>query len=280
MVYYDDPVVGQSLGNACPDGTHPAGDYSEECIPDTPSAPATSECPPEKPYMYEGYCQKCPPGQWNHNNVCEPIGSTGDDDEARTAPKSTSSAPAPQPAPLNDNFSSQSIWDRTGSLWDELIKSSTDLKPRWNKDNLALVKGQLRQATSGNSAAEKKAYLAQRAAMGMAKQGSTRGNLRAIDTKANSEYASGATGVDVRAVGENFNDQLAILDNKRNNIIQYGQFQLALAGSDQQAASIRNSMSIALAQLAQQRQNLLDQLSMQKYLAQLGLAGNLFGSAA
>jgi len=35
------------------------------------------ECPPDKPYMVEGACQKCPPGQWNHSGVCEERGSTG-----------------------------------------------------------------------------------------------------------------------------------------------------------------------------------------------------------
>lgn len=187
---------------------------------------------------------------------------------------------APSPAPTNPNFSSQSIWDRTNPLWQSLFDYSNNLTPRWNKDNVALVKGQLRSATAGNAAAEKKAYMAQRAATGQLKSGFSGRQLRGIESKGNQAYASGATGIDVRAVGENFEDQLAILDRKARDIQSYGAFQLSLAGSDQAAATIRNSMAVALAQLAQQREALQKQLDMQKYLAQLGLAGNLFGSAA
>lgn len=184
---------------------------------------------------------------------------------------SSSSSSSTKPADLNPNFSSQSIWDRTSSLWDSLLAQGNNLKPRWNADNTALVKGQLRQATAGNAAAEKKALMAQKAATGQLTQGTTQRQLRGIGEKANTNYASGATGIDVKAVGENFDDQIAILDQKRNNIIQYGSFQLALAGSDQAAASIRNSMSIALAQIQQQKDALQKQLDMQKWLAQFGV---------
>ena len=122
--------------------------------------------------------------------------------------------------------------------------------------------------------------MAQRAASGMLTQGTTQRQLRGIGERANTNYASGATGIDVRAAGENFEDQMAILNKKSQDIQAYGAFQLSLAGSDQAAASIRNSMSIALAQIQQQKEALQKQLDMQKYLAQLGLAGNLFGTSA
>ena len=267
----------------CPPGYHrdKKGPYGSECVPDTA---VNTDCPAGQTYssMRQRCEDDCPGYQTRDGSGnCIDFGDPHDPKNQKPATSGSGGGSAlPKPADLNPNFSSQSIWDRTSSLWDSLLAQGNNLKPRWNSDNTALVKGQLRQATAGNAAAEKKALMAQRAASGMLTQGTTQRQLRGIGERANTNYASGATGIDVRAAGENFEDQMAILNKKSQDIQAYGAFQLSLAGSDQAAASIRNSMSIALAQIQQQKEALQKQLDMQKYLAQLGLAGNLFGTSA
>lgn len=63
-------------GEACPPGERRVPNQDGwTCMPDgstpapPPSGPAT--CPPDKPYMNDGQCDKCPEGQWTHNGVCE-----------------------------------------------------------------------------------------------------------------------------------------------------------------------------------------------------------------
>lgn len=287
---------GTPPGGKGPKGSDPcpAGQVRETLSDGTTNCVASGENPGSHTCPADYFWEQGDPAQFP-NGRCVPNGCTwesaqgGQCGSAYQNPPSSSSggsssgggggASTSVPNSLDPNWGSTSLNDQYGHIFDDLMDETNKLSPRWNKDNLALVKGNLRASTAGEAKRQKDALIAQRSAMGTLKSGTTDRALRQIQEDQGGKYSSGATGIDVTAVGENFGDQIAILEKKQQNVQQQASWLLGLASNDAARASITNSLAIALKQIQAQKDNLNAQLSMQKYLAQLGLAGGLFGSS-
>lgn len=269
----DGSSYNSSLGNSCPDGTHPAGDYSEECIPDGGgnTGGENQSCPQGQVWgdvsgggkgcVWE---DNCPSGQTiNNQGQCIPITSNPVPTN-NTGGTSGSGGGGFKLPPLPGN----PYEDKENELWDYYTKmfgGGGDVKDPYDEAAIARLEGRLKGGAEANKAANKQAYLASRSAMGLGATGRTGQGIRNINNQADQKTSEGMIQINDTAIRANYDNQVANINRKLQVLNSQAQFAMALAGN----AIERQRIQYNYAAQQMSLQNQLEMLRLQLF-AQLG----------
>lgn len=263
----------EAMGNSCPDGTHQAGDYSEECVPDGGSengGGGNQTCPQGQVWgNVSGGGQgcvwtDCPNGQVR-TNTGQCIDSTPNPVPTNNTGGTSGSGGGGFTLPNINNPYAQNEQD----LWDyytKLFNGGGDVKDPYDEAAIARLEGKLKGGAEANKAANKQAYLASRSAMGLGNTGRTGQGIRNINNQADQKVSEGMIQINDTAIRANYDNQVANINRKLQILESQSQFAIGLAGNAIERQRIQWNY-------ASQKMSLQNQLEMLRLQLMAQLAG-------
>lgn len=250
---YDNPL---EVGPDDP-WTPPDSEPDDPWGPQSPQTPAG--CPPDKPYMNDGQCDKCPEGFWTHNGQCEPR-PTGPASESGGGGSSSSSGGTgaykppsytPTKSPYDEAMSKQ--------LFDMLTDMMNGGNAPFGPETIAKLQAAALQSNKSQLAGSERALQRRLISSGLSRSGAAASSTAQLRSNADADLSNNFRTVAITAVQKNF-------EAKQTALAQAQQF----LQSERANALSQDQMILAYARLRQESENLQKQFDQQWKLAQSG----------